>query len=95
MGYKHSDERLDQIGRDLAVQYVLENSLRESGDHMRITVKLLQVKNQSHLWSEDYDYPAIDILEVAKAVAREIQLRLTSQQQAELSRFDSESLRST
>jgi TolB-like protein len=99
MGYKHSDERLDQIGRDLAVQYVLENSLREGRDHMRITVKLLQVKDQSHLWSQDYDYPAIDILnvedEVAKAVAREIQLRLTSQQQAELSRFDSESLRST
>ena len=31
MGYKHKDERLDQIGRDLSVQYVLENSLRESG----------------------------------------------------------------
>jgi len=90
MGYKHSEERLDQIGCDLAVQYVLENSLREGGDQMRITVKLLQVKDQSHLWSQDYDYPSIDILnvedEVAKAVAREIQLRLTSQQQAELSR---------
>jgi TolB-like protein/DNA-binding winged helix-turn-helix (wHTH) protein/Tfp pilus assembly protein PilF len=90
MGYKHSDERLDQIGRDLSVQYVLENSLRGSGDHMRITTQLLQVKDQSHLWSQDYDYPAKDILnvedDVARAVAREIQLRLTSQQQAELSR---------
>jgi len=89
MGYKHKDERLDQIGRDLSVQYVLENSLRESGDHMRITAQLLQVKDQSHLWSQDYDYSAKDILkvedDVAKAVAREIQLRLTSQQQAELS----------
>jgi TolB-like protein len=88
--YKHSAERLDQIGCDLSVQYVLENSLRESGDHMRITAKLLQVKDQSHLWSEDYDYPAIDILnikdDVAKAITREIQLRLTSQLQAELSR---------
>src|SRR5690242_6177596 len=36
MGYKHKDERLDQIGRDLSVQYVLENSLRQSGDHLRI-----------------------------------------------------------
>jgi TolB-like protein len=89
MGYKHKDERLDQIGRDLSVQYVLENSLRESGDHMRITAQLLQVKDQSHLWSQDYDYSAKDILkvedDVAKAVASEIQLRLTSQQQAELS----------
>src|SRR5258706_2185745 len=88
MGYKHTDERLDQIGRDLSVQYVLENSLRESGSHIRITAQLIQVKDQTHVWSQDYDYPAKDILnvqdDVAKAVAREIRLRLTSKQQAEL-----------
>lgn len=88
MGYKHKDTRLDQIGRDLSVQYVLENSLRESGNHIRLTSQLIQVKDQTHLWSQDYDYPAEDILtiedDVAKSVAREIRLRLTSQQQAEL-----------
>jgi TolB-like protein/DNA-binding winged helix-turn-helix (wHTH) protein len=88
MGYKHKSERLDQIGRDLSVQYVLENSLRGSGDHVRITTQLLQVKDQSHLWSQDYDYSAKDILkvedDVAKAVARETQLHLSSQQKAEL-----------
>src|SRR5579863_3458914 len=87
MGYKHKDERLDQIGRDLSVEYVLENSLRESGDHIRLTSQLIQVKDQAHLWSRDYDYPARDILtledDVAEAVAQEIQLRLTSRQQAE------------
>jgi TolB-like protein len=88
MGYKHKDERLDQIGRDLSVQYVVENSLRESGDHIRLTAQLIQVKDQTHLWSQDYDYLAKDILnvqdDVAKAVAHEIGLRLTSKQQAEL-----------
>src|SRR5882757_6230122 len=88
MGYKNKDERLDQIGRDLSVQYVLENSLRESENHIRLTAQLIQVKDQTHLWSQDYDYPAKDILnvqdDVAKAVAREIRLRLTSKQQAEL-----------
>ena len=88
MGYKHKDEHVDQIGRDLSVQYVLENSLRQSGDHLRITSQLLQVKDQSHLWSHDYDYRAQDILsvqdDVAKAVAREIQVRLTGQQEARL-----------
>src|SRR5258706_5053303 len=53
MGYKHKDERLDQIGRDLSVQYVLENSLRESGTHLRLTAQLIQVKDQTHLWSQD------------------------------------------
>lgn len=90
MGYKRRDERLDQIGRDLSVQYVLENSLREYGDRMRLTAQLIQVKDQTQLWSQDYDYPAKDILnvedDVARAVAREIQLRLTSQERAELSR---------
>jgi TolB-like protein/DNA-binding winged helix-turn-helix (wHTH) protein/Tfp pilus assembly protein PilF len=90
MGYKHKDVRLDQIGRDLSVQYVLENSLRESGDHLRLTAQLIQVKDQTHLWSQDYDYLAKDIFtvqdEVAKAVAREIRVRLTSQQQEDLAR---------
>ncbi len=91
MGYKHSDQRLDQIGRDLSVQYVLENSLRGNGDHLRITVQLLQVKDQSHLWTQDFDYRPRDILsledDVAKAVAREIQIRLTPQQQTDLTRL--------
>ena len=90
MGYKHKDVRLDQIGRDLSVQYVLENSLRESGDHLRLTAQLIQVKDQTHLWSQDYDYAAKDTLsvenEMAKAVAREIRVRLTSHQQGDLAR---------
>jgi len=88
MGYKHKDERLDQIGRDLSVQYVLENSLRESGNHIRLTAQLIQMKDQTQLWSHDYDYPVKDILniedDVAEAVAHEIRVRLTSKQQAEL-----------
>jgi len=90
MGYKHKDERLDQIGRDLSVQYLLENSLRASGNHLRLTAQLVQVKDQSQLWSKDYDYSAKDILnvedELAEEVARKFQLRLTPQRQGELAR---------
>jgi TolB-like protein/DNA-binding winged helix-turn-helix (wHTH) protein/cytochrome c-type biogenesis protein CcmH/NrfG len=93
MGYKHSKERLEQIGRDLSVQYVLENSLRQSGDHIRVTVQLIKVKDQSHLWSHDYDYRPQDILalqdQVAKAVVGEIQLRLNPEQRADLTRSQS------
>ena len=69
MGYKHKDEHVDQIGRDLSVQYVLENSLRQSGDHLRITSQLLQVRDQSHLWSHDYDYRAQDVLSVPRGIS--------------------------
>src|SRR5258708_14076241 len=92
MGYKHSDQRLDQIGRDLSVQYVLENSLRGNGDRLRITVQLLQVKDQSHLWTQDFDYRPRDILsledDVAKAVAREIQIRFAPLHQAAWTRLN-------
>jgi TolB-like protein/DNA-binding winged helix-turn-helix (wHTH) protein len=87
MGYKNKKERLDQIGRDLSVQYVLENSLRGSGNKVRFTTQLIQVKDQTHLWSQDYDYPAENILnieyDVADAIANEIRVRLSSNQQAE------------
>src|SRR6185295_8117836 len=88
MGYKNSDTRLDQIGRDLSVQYVLENSVRANGNQIRLTAQLVQVKDQTHLWSQDYNYLAKDFLnvedDVARAVAREVQMRLTSQQQTKL-----------
>jgi TolB-like protein/DNA-binding winged helix-turn-helix (wHTH) protein/Tfp pilus assembly protein PilF len=91
MGYKHSQERLDQIGRDLGVQYVLESSFRRGPDRLRVTVQLVQVKDQTHLWAKDYDFPARELLavqdDVATEVAREIQLRLTPQEQADLSRL--------
>jgi TolB-like protein/DNA-binding winged helix-turn-helix (wHTH) protein len=87
MGYKHNDVHLDQIGRELSVQYVLENSLRGSGNKVRFTAQLIQVKDQTHLWSQDYDYPAENILNieyaVADAIAHEIRVRLSSNQQAE------------
>src|SRR5258708_3292464 len=86
MSYKHRDERLDQIGRDLSVQYVLENSLRQSAGLLRITSQLIRVRDQTHLWSHDYDYRAQDVLTVedklAKAVAQEIEFRLTLLHQA-------------
>jgi len=90
MGYKHSDKRLDQIGRELSVQYVLEGSFRRAGDRLRITAQLIQVTDQSHLWAQDYDRMPRDVLtvqdDVAVAVAQEIQHRLTPQQRTDLTR---------
>jgi TolB-like protein/DNA-binding winged helix-turn-helix (wHTH) protein/thioredoxin-like negative regulator of GroEL len=90
MGYKHSDKRLDQIGRELSVQYVLEGSFRRAGDHLRITAQLIQVKDQTHLWSQDYDRRPEDVVtvqdDVAVDVAREIKIRLTPRQQTDLAR---------
>src|SRR6202012_3431788 len=69
MGYKQSNKRLDEISRELSVQYVIEGSLRHSADRFRVTVQLIHVKDQSHLWSQDYDYRPQDILALEDGVA--------------------------
>jgi TolB-like protein/DNA-binding winged helix-turn-helix (wHTH) protein len=80
MGYKHGDERLDQIGRELGVQYILEGSVRRDRDRMRITAQLIQVKDQSHLWAREYEHSLKDLFalqdDVTAGVAQEIQSRL-------------------
>src|SRR5439155_10021060 len=86
MQYKKTQKGMDQIGRELGVAYVLEGSLRRAGDRVRISAQLIQVRDQTHLWAESYERDLRDILglqsEVAQAIAREIDLKLTPQQQA-------------
>src|SRR5205823_1445717 len=48
MSYKHSSKAVDQIGRELGVNYILEGSARREGGRMRITAQLIQVRDQSH-----------------------------------------------
>jgi TolB-like protein/DNA-binding winged helix-turn-helix (wHTH) protein/Tfp pilus assembly protein PilF len=90
MGYKRSDKRVDQIARDLSVQYVLEGSVRRTPDRLRITAQLIAVADQSHLWAQVYDRNPQDVLtvedDVALAVANEIQVQLSPHQQTDLAR---------
>jgi len=88
MQYKKTQKGMDQIGRELGVAYVLEGSLRRAGDHVRVSAQLIQVRDQTHLWAESYERDLRDILalqsDVAQAIARQIELKLTPQQQARL-----------
>jgi tetratricopeptide (TPR) repeat protein len=82
MGYRHSNH-LDQIARDLGVQYVVEGGVRRSASQLRITAQAIRVKDQTQLWAGMYDRNAEDILrlqsDVAGPVADAIQLKLTPQ----------------
>jgi TolB-like protein/DNA-binding winged helix-turn-helix (wHTH) protein len=95
MGYKHSGKRIDEIGRELSVSYALESSLRRSADSVRVTVQLIRVQGQSHVWAEEFDYASRDMLHiedaVAQAVTREVKLRLTPVERARLTRPSSAS----
>jgi TolB-like protein/DNA-binding winged helix-turn-helix (wHTH) protein/tetratricopeptide (TPR) repeat protein len=77
MHYKNARAPLDQIGRELGVQYVLEGSVRRDPDKVRITAQLIQMKDQSHLWARRYDRELSSTLalqgEIAQEIAGEIQ----------------------
>jgi TolB-like protein/Tfp pilus assembly protein PilF len=88
MQYKGVKKDTRQIGRELGVDYILEGSVRRDDDRVRITAQLIQVKDQTHLWARDYDRNLRDILalqsDVAGAIAREIKLKLSSDEHARL-----------
>jgi len=81
MRYKHSQESIPQIGQDLGVQYVIEGSVRRDSERVRITAQLIQVRDQSHLWAQQYDRDLGHLLqlqgEIARAVANEIEFSLS------------------
>jgi TolB-like protein/DNA-binding winged helix-turn-helix (wHTH) protein/Flp pilus assembly protein TadD len=87
MHYKHSQESIPQIGKELGVQYVIEGSVRRDSQRVRITAQLIQVKDQSHVWAREYDRDLGHLLElqgeIAREVAGEIDLSLSGKQRIE------------
>ena len=88
MKYKGARVAVDQIGKELAVDYVLEGSIRTEADRVRVTAQLIRVKDQTHVWARSYERTHGGILtmqqEVANAIANEIQVELTPQHQQRL-----------
>jgi eukaryotic-like serine/threonine-protein kinase len=88
MHYKKRDAPIDQIGRELGVDYVLEGSARREGDRVRISATLIQVRNQTQQWADSFDRAFSGILtlqsDVAQSVAVALRLTLLPVEQARL-----------
>lgn len=74
--YKGKAEDLRAIGESLGVQYVLEGSVRRSGDALRITAQLIDATTGFHLWSESYDRKLADIFAIQDDLARIVVVEL-------------------
>ena len=83
MQYKATKQNAAQIARELGVSYLLEGSIRRSGDQIRVSAQLIQASDQTHVWAEDYDRDLSNLFEVesdiAVAIAGHIQLALPPQ----------------
>ena len=81
--FRGQSEDVRKIGTALDTDHVLEGSIRRSGDHMRITVQLIDARNGYHLWSADYDRPKEDVIkiqeDISRSVAQNLQIRLTAE----------------
>lgn len=69
MRYKATNKPLDQIARELGVQYLIEGSVRRAADQVRITAQLIQASDQTYLWAENYVKPITDVFAVQSDVA--------------------------
>ncbi|MGB5450101.1 MAG: hypothetical protein WBM80_14335 [Woeseiaceae bacterium] len=70
--YKGTDKDVPTIAAELGVAHVLEGSVRRSGDRIRVTAQLIRAKDGFHLWSQNYDRDATDIIEIQEDLAIQI-----------------------
>lgn len=90
---KHPGESIQQIGHKLGVNYVVEGSVSHEQNRVRISAKLIQVDDETQVWTDSYDRPYEDVLsiesEVARSVAASLALKLLPAERTRLSAPDS------
>jgi TolB-like protein/Tfp pilus assembly protein PilF len=88
MQYKGVHKPLREIARELEVDAIVEGTVLRAGDRVRITTQLIDAAKEAHLWAESYERDLRDVLtlqaEVAQAIAREVRVKLTPQEQANI-----------
>ena len=84
--YKGKAVNVQQVGRELAVKYVLEGSIQSSGNRVRIHAQLIDAMNGHHIWAERYDRVLEDIFdlqdEITVKIVTALQVKLTADEQA-------------
>jgi TolB-like protein/class 3 adenylate cyclase/Flp pilus assembly protein TadD len=76
--FTYQGKRVDtkQIGRDLAVRYVLEGSVRRSGNQVRVNAQLIEAESDTHLWAERFDGDMSDLFSLQDEITSRIAIAL-------------------
>src|SRR4051812_35110550 len=70
--YKGKAVDVKQVGRELGVRYVLEGSVRKSGDRIRIAAQLVEAESGTHLWTDRFDRSYSDIFELQDEITMNV-----------------------
>jgi serine/threonine protein kinase len=88
MRYKNTDLSLPEIAKELHIDAVVEGSVIRADQQVRINTQLIHAASDTHLWADSYDRDLENILflqqDIARAIALEIDVKLTPQQQKKL-----------
>jgi TolB-like protein len=88
MSYKQSRKSLPEIARELHADAIVEGSIVRSGDRVRVTAQLIHAAKDNNIWAQAYDRDLRDVLTlqsaVATAIAQEIRVRVSPEEQARL-----------
>jgi TolB-like protein/DNA-binding winged helix-turn-helix (wHTH) protein/Flp pilus assembly protein TadD len=90
LAWRRSGKSLSQMGTELGVDYVVESSLRAEGARLRITSKLIRLRDQVQVWSASYDSEPTSVLalqrELSTAIVEQIRQRLSPERLSALAR---------
>ena len=70
--YRSKDVDIRRVGKELGVGYVIEGSIRKSGDRLRITAQLIDAQSGHHLWAERYDRDMRDMFALQEEIASSV-----------------------
>src|SRR5712692_4473850 len=94
--YKGKAVKVQEVSKELGVQYVLEGSVRKADSQIRITAQLVDATTGHHLWSERYDRPLQDLFalqdEIRQKIVTALKVKLTPEEQEHLKRFPTDNL---
>lgn len=74
--YKGQSPKIEDVGRDLGVKYIVAGSVRKSGGRVRVTVQLIEAASATHIWAERYDRDLDDIFAIQDVVTEAVVARI-------------------
>ena len=94
--YKGKPAKVQQVGRELGVGFILEGSVRKAGAHVRVTGQLVSTESGAHIWAERFDRELTDIFaiqdEITHAIVEQLKVKLQPQEKKSIGQARTENV---